>query len=208
MRPIKLGPYSPITSSTTGFATALTGAGPFTPTATACSDTLAHRVTLTSVSDLHLINVTITGTSAETPNGPPLTETIAGPAANTVTTTNHFLTVTAISVSSTLGANTMNVGWSASSVSPPIPLNRMSRSPAIYHVVITGTLGMNIDQTVADIYDGSVASKPWATLVSNTIVSSMGTFDEGASAGRFNVASVTNGATYTIYISQASGFVI
>lgn len=205
MRPIKLGPYSPVTAVTTGFATALTGAGPFTPTSTSCSDGLSHLVTLTSAADLHAITVTLTGTDS---SGNPLTESLAGPAATTTTSTKHFLTLTAVAVSATLGANTMDVGYSANSVTPAIPLDRRSPAQAAMSVVATGTINFNIDRTLGDIFSYSAEALPWDNIADSLIANVATDLGIGSAATRLHIASVTNGATLTVYISQASGFVV
>jgi hypothetical protein len=63
-------------------------------------------LTLTSVNDLHLINVTITGTL----NGVTVTETRSGPTSNTVATTQVFSTITSITTSGTVTAMSVGTG--------------------------------------------------------------------------------------------------
>jgi len=104
--------YTPAAVSANGIAAALTGAGPFTTlSAPGPADSLEHQVSLQSAANLSAISVTITGTDA---NDNVISETRAGPNANTVLTTKYFKTVTApITVDATLGVNTMAVGWGA-----------------------------------------------------------------------------------------------
>jgi len=110
-----------VAADTDGIATATvgTGAGPWVPdVATGAADTLAHLITITQTSSTNHSAKTaiITGTDAA---GNPQTETgLALPnGAVTVTSTKHFLTVTSIAISATIGADTMTVGWAAESVS-------------------------------------------------------------------------------------------
>jgi hypothetical protein len=67
---------------------------------------VSRVLTLTSVNDLHLINVTITGTL----NGVVVSETRAGPTSNTVATTQVFSTITSITTSGTVTAMSVGTG--------------------------------------------------------------------------------------------------
>src|SRR3569623_1393634 len=118
MRPINKT-YTPDDDSTTGFKTGATGAGPFTMTTTSPGDGLAHLVSLTSTANLSAISMTQTGTDAE---GRAQTEEVTGPNNTTVYGTKYFATLTSVSASATLGANTMNVGFKDESVSPALPV--------------------------------------------------------------------------------------
>lgn len=63
-------------------------------------------VSLTSGNDLHLINITITGTL----NGVAQSETIAGPNVNTVETTKVFSTITSVTTDGTVTAISLGSG--------------------------------------------------------------------------------------------------
>lgn len=63
-------------------------------------------VSLTSANDLHLINITITGTL----NGVVVSETRTGPTSNTVETTQVFSTVTSVTTSGTVTAISLGSG--------------------------------------------------------------------------------------------------
>src|SRR3569623_1509483 len=106
--------------STTGYKTAATGAGPFTKTTTSPVDGLAHLVSLSSTAILSAISMTLTGTDAE---GRAQTEVVTGPNNTTVYGTKYIATLTSVSASATLGANTMNVGFKDESVSPALPVS-------------------------------------------------------------------------------------
>ncbi len=153
--------FTPATASTTFFATGLTGAGPFsTLTASATGDSLAHKVDLTSAANLSAINMTIAGTDAD---GQSITEVIAGPNANTVTSTKFFKTITSITAASTLGASTMDVGLNAASVSKTIPLEiyRFGQLPSA-GITITGTINVDIEGTMSEIRAADAQTAPLA----------------------------------------------
>lgn len=102
-----------------GFASNVTGAT-WAVTATNSADGLAHKVTIRNDSSTNhsAKTITLTGTA---PNGAAQTETLAAPGSSaTVTSTKYFLTLTGVTVSATIGADTMDIGWAADSVSPPV----------------------------------------------------------------------------------------
>lgn len=114
--------YTCAAADTDGIASATicTGAGPWVPdVASGAADGLAHLVTITQAGSTNHSGKTaiITGTDA---NGKPQTETaLALPnGAATVTSTKHFLTVTSVAISATIGADTMTMGWAVDAVSP------------------------------------------------------------------------------------------
>ncbi len=142
--------FSPAAEDSDGIANDLTGAGPWVPNiAAGPNDGLAHQVSLTSGANLGAINITITGTDAD---GRAVTETRAGPAANTVETTTFFKTVTTISAASTLAANTMDVGWVDEAVSQTIPVEwYLTGGKMTAQVKLTGTANFDIEETNSDL---------------------------------------------------------
>lgn len=104
-------------ASTNGFAAGVTGAA-FTLTATAPTDGLGHLVTvLNNTANTHAgKTIAIVGTDE---NGNTQNETITGPAGNaTVTSTKYFKTLTSVTPSATIGADTFDIGWAAGSRGP------------------------------------------------------------------------------------------
>jgi len=210
MRPIKLGPFSPITALTTAFnAQTFTSTGAaVAPTTTATSDGLAHQVTLTSPVQATLAGVTFTivGTDSD---GLPKTETgLTGPASNaTVTSTGYFKTVTSIQPSATMGGLVVSVGIAAPSISPTIVLDYRSIVGCSHQVTITGTINF----TVQEVFDmlGAVDAdeQSWSAvtsgLTSKTATTTAAGF-VGATGARVLINSVTNGATYTWRAVQPS----
>jgi len=140
--------YSPAAESTTGIVNGATGAtSPLTLAASGAGDSLAHQLSITSAANISAITFTVTGTDAD---GVTQTEAITGPNATTVESTSYFLTVTSITISATLGANTANVGWVDEIVTPTIPLETYARG-ASANVDITGTINYTVQGTHSDM---------------------------------------------------------
>ena len=208
MRPIKLGPNSPITALTTAFnAQTFNSTGSAkAPTTTATTDGLAHTVTLTAPSQATLAGVTFTivGTDA---NGHDQTETgLVGPASGaTVTSTKYFKTVTSIQPSATMGVLVVSVGISALSLSQTIPLDSRSVASAGMIVAVTGTINYTVNETFADVFDNNVIPPFIAiTALTSKSANTLGSATVSATGVQLLVNSVTNSATYTIYLNQAS----
>lgn len=208
MRPIKFGPFSPITALTTAFnAQTFNSTGAATaPTTTATTDGLAHQVTLTSPAQATLAGVTFTivGTDAD---GAPKTETgLVGPAsASTVTSTGYFKTVTSIQPSATMGALVVSVGIAAPSLSPTIALDWRSIVGAMHQVEVSGTINFTVQETVDKLYGAAADTLSWGALSSGLSSKTATTTAQGLLGGngaRILVNSVTNGATYTWRVVQ------
>lgn len=183
MRPLHLT-LAPANIATAGFATGLTGAGPWTSTSftrVAATDSLAHLLTLTSTANLSAITITIVGTD---PDGIAQTEAVAGPNINTITLTKYFATITSITASATLGANTLDVGWAGSFTTQTLP-TEVYLQGGYYSVEfeVTGTIGFDLEVTNSDIRrepQGLQSSYVWlndanftaktASLIANTAV--------------------------------------
>lgn len=104
-------------ASLTGFASNVTGAS-FTLTATEVGDSLGHLVTVRndSATDHSAKTLTLVGTDE---NGNAQSETINAPgSAATVTSTKYFKTLTSVTPSATIGADTFDIGWAANSRGP------------------------------------------------------------------------------------------
>lgn len=206
MRPISAS-YTPAAASATGFASGITGVGPWTPSATSSSDSMAHNVTIGSAANLSAITFTLTGTDAD---GNAQTEAVTGPNATTVTGAKFFMTLTGVSASATLGANTANIGWAATSISKTFPLEWRSNASAAMTVDISGTINFTVKETYANVYSAFPSTLPWAsiTALAAKTADTSGTATLGAQAVRLEVNSITAGATMALYLSQPSGFII
>lgn len=193
-------------ASTTGFDTGLTGAGPFTPAVTAPTDGLAHQISLTSTANLSAITLTCVGTDAD---GKALSEAITGPNNNTVESTGYFKTLTSITADSTLGANTMDVGWVDEVASQTYPIDRLSDNAANVLVDVTGTLNFTVQELWENVFD---VAKPqqdatWINIsaLASKTADTASTATVGATALRIILNSYSSGAELQMYTNQASG---
>lgn len=184
-----------------GFAAAVTGAIHTTPWTTILGyplDGCAHLGTLTLASggSLAAVTITVAGTNAE---GKAITEAIAGPSATT-TMTKYFKTVTSITADGTLGASTMNVGWSAVAVTPAYPVAIYPHDGPLVGCEVGGTINYTVQQTNDNIFDNTVTL--WTTLqaagTSNTLNQAL----IGVTALRVLVNSHTSG-TLKVTTTQA-----
>ena len=212
MRPIQLL-FSPKTANTTCFnAQTFTSTGAATaPSTLVTDDGLAHLVTFISPVQATLAGITFTivGTDA---NGMSLTETgITGPASNsTVTSTKHFKSIVTVTPSATMGGLVVSIGTAAESICPMIPLEWRSVAAAAITVAVTGTVNFTLYETYANPFANQVESCPWvsvAALAAKTSTTSS-TVTVGDQAVRLMINTVTNGATLTLYITQAAGYVM
>lgn len=205
MRPQILGPYTPATVSTTTYGSGFTGAGPFTMTTPGGpADGLAHFVSLASTANLSAINMTITGTDAD---GNAQTEVLAGPNNNTVTSVKYFVRVTTISAASTLGANTMDVGFLAGACSKTLPLDRTAVTFNVGLMVdVSGTINYTVQYTLQDVFAGSFPST--LTWLNNAAPMASATADQASNysapvmATRFILTSYTSTATIRYDVLQ------
>lgn len=195
---------TPQASSSTGFATGLTGAGPFTTFSSPITDGFDHVVTLTSTANLSAITMTIVGTNQL---GLTVTEARAGPNNNTVNTTAQFKTITSITAGATLGVNTMDVGFVGISTSPALIVD-YKQNPTSLGIGCVVTASASLTYKVQYTYDN--AFDPTATLVwwdHATITGKTDDFDGQilfpVRAVRLNLTAWTSGSV-TITILQGS----
>lgn len=209
MRPIVTATYSPKTANTTEFnAQTFTSTGAATaPTTTSTSDGLAHLVTLVAPVQATLAGKTFTiiGTDAD---GKYQIETgLVGPGSGaTVTSSKYFKTIDTIQPSATMGGLVVSVGMSAVSASPSVCLERRSISPAYLDIDITGTINFTINETFEDIFKAAPSTLRWFAITAFTAKATdiQGAATVASSGVQVITNSVTNGATYTLYISQAT----
>lgn len=111
--------FTSVAANLTGFASNQTGAA-FTLAATSAGDSLAHKVTVRndSATDHSGKTLALVGTDAD---GLTITETLTAPGTSaTVTSTKHFLTLTSVTPSATIGADTFDIGWAAEAVTATV----------------------------------------------------------------------------------------
>jgi hypothetical protein len=195
--------YTPADDDADGFASALTGAGPWVPDeATVSGDGLAHLVTISSTADLDAITFTITGKDAD---GFAQTEDILGPDNTTVTGVKYFSEVTDIAASETVGVETFNVGWKDTCVGPTFPLNwRQKTFQVSLGVVVTGTINVTVQHLIDDVRRAAPSTMKWwphSTIVSKA-ADTDGNYASPVSATRLLVNSLTASATVAFLVEQ------
>jgi hypothetical protein len=203
MLPIRYS-FTPANENLTGFASNVTGAT-WTLTATACTDGLAHQVSLRndSATNHSAKTATFVGTDVD---GHALTETISMPAGSaTVETTGYFKTLISVTPSATIGADTMDIGWVDEFISPTIGLDRNGGIVGL-NIIVTGTINYTIQQTFNDIQTLTRTSINWlnnddTALVAST-ASGNGNYIAGVIATRLVVNSYSSGATIQYNITQ------
>lgn len=208
MRPFEVD-IDPANVDPNGLCAAITGAGPWTIAdaefvANDSGDSLAHRLNLTSGAALGAITITLVGTDAD---GKPLTESLLGPAANTVETTAYFKTLTSVSAGATLGANTMDIGWVDEVMTSTYPIDWRGREAATYASNVTGTTNYTVQEAFGDIQNLTAPAQDtiWyalAALTSKTAdLAAEGT--RHATAVRLITTSYTDTAEIQLQVVQA-----
>lgn len=207
MRPRRFQ-YTLSALNATGYASNVTGAT-WTLSANSASDGLGHPVTIKndSVTDHSAKTAVITGTDAE---GNDLTETLNLPGTSaTVTSLKYFKTVTSVVPSATIGADTMDIGWTAIAVTPVIVVDRALHGSPSLQVALGGTTcNFTIQHMVQDVFSPTVRAE--ACKIVNTVwtaAAAAGTTDliqmgtDGATGMRVLVNSHTSGVL-TVGFSQ------
>jgi hypothetical protein len=200
MRPKRLS-YTFAALDADGFANDVTGNIATTPWTTILgspADGCAHQTTLASSADIHLITITVSGTDAE---GRVQTEAIAGPASNTVNLTKYFKTLTSITSSATLGANTMDVGWTTLCATPIYPVAIYPHDGPVVSIS-PASCTVTMQQTVSNIFDTAAASVVWQTLIASGTAVAVAQGLIGITAIRALIT-VSSPGTLTIDVAQA-----
>src|ERR1019366_7550641 len=139
-----------------------------------------QQIGLTSTGNLSAVNFTITGTNDY---GQAVSEVLAGPNNNTVNSVSNYLTVTAISVSATLGT-AVTIDTIAVGASGVIPLDQyLNPFSVTLTVEVTGTLNVTAQYTTDDVFNLASAPFTWFTCTGMLALT--------ASASNIAVAPVT-----------------
>lgn len=200
--------YDPADVDTDGLADGITGAGPWDEgdfAATATPDGLAHQLGVFSGANIGSITLTLTGTDAD---DNPITDTVTGINNSTVETTKYFKTLTGVSASATLGANTVDIGWVDEFVGPTVELDWRRNVPSHFFLDVTGTISLDVDFCIADPELFAEQSlMPWKVVSSSlddetADSSAFVQIAAGYTAFRVRVNSYTDTAEFTLYASQ------
>ena len=197
--------FTPSTEDVDAYALNATGAGPVTLLINEAPDQLAHKLLFVTTTDESLITATIVGTDAD---GRPQREAHALPNNTTNYTAKYFKTVTAITLSATVGADTFNVGYADEFVSPSIMLNWESAVGAKFWLDITGTINADVQFSIADPalfrdQNANIWVEPDSDLVAETAdTSAVQAIDAGYVCWRLQVNSYSAGAGADVYVAQ------
>lgn len=125
-----------------------------------------RRVTITSTSDLTLVNFTIVGTNEA---GNAVTEVLAGGSTATVTSVNDYATVTSITASGAV-ASAITVGTSAIGGSLPVPLDiYLPFGSTVSVALLSGAVNYSVQVTNGDPF-GPPANLLWVSYPDAAVV--------------------------------------
>ena len=201
MRP-KQFDIDPANVSLTGFLSNGTGAT-FTLTVTSSGDGLAHQVSIRNDAATNHTGKTLAlvGTDAD---GFAQTETVTGPDTSaTVESSKYYLTLTGVTPSATIGADTFDIGFVDEVMSKTVPVSR--EKAAAIAVTVTGTINYTVQETFEAIQGGSAPSTmDWhnITALAAKTASLVGATTAGASAIRLVINSYTDTAEIQMDVSQ------
>lgn len=198
--------YSPAAASTTAYAASVTGAS-FTLTNTSSGDGLARQISiLNNTATNHSgKTITIVGTDAD---GYAQTETITGPGSSaTVVSTKFYLTLTSVTPSATIGADTFSIGTNGLWVTPTIALNARNANAANIQALLSGTMNFTVSQLYDDVLlttSSPAQSANWTaiTALSAKTATTVGSAAVGATAIRLSTASYSTTPTISLTINQ------
>jgi hypothetical protein len=199
----------PANTSATRYLSNATGAT-WTLTNTTPGDSLARVVTITndSATDHSAKTAILTGTDAD---GRAQTETVNLPAGSgTTTSTKHFLTLTTVVPSATIGSDTMDIGIGDDIVSKTFPMNHWSDVGASAFIDVTGTINVDIEVTYdppnrsGDFTWTDQSTPAWAnsTNFAGKTADTHAQLDTGIYAARFRINSYTDTAELQGWISE------
>ncbi len=195
--------YTPADANLTGFASNVTGAA-FTLTATSSGDSLAHQLSIRndSVTDHSGKTLLAVGTDE---NNRAQTETITAPGSSaTVESTKYWTTLTSLTPSATIGADTFDIGWVDEFVTAMIPLDWRA-GPAALNLVVTGTINYDLEQCFDDIHfktSALVWSVDDATTQSSQTAGQTILYSAHPRAVRIKANSYSSGASITFNYTQ------
>jgi len=136
-------------ASLTGHASNVTGAA-FTIAATTAGDGLEHKITVRndSATDHSAKTLVLVGVGA---NGESVTETLTAPGSSaTVTSTKYYKSLTSVTPSATIGADTFDIGWTAAARGQWFNILKF---PVTVAVAVGGTINFDLQHS----HSGSIA---------------------------------------------------
>lgn len=187
--------------SLTRFASNVTGAT-WTLSQTTPGDGLAHQISIRndSATDHTGKTATLVGTDQ---NGNALTEVVTLPDnAATVESTGYFLTLTSVTPSETIGADTMDIGFVDEVSTRTYPIDWCSPYACNISVDVTGTINFTVQQTFSSVLTGETPVWVDITALASKTADTTSTATIGATAIRLLVNSYSSGAELQMYTTQ------
>lgn len=177
----------------------LSSGGVYTAADGGSSCRVGHQVSVYSGGNLSGVNFTVVGTD---PDGFALSETITGPNATTVETTNYFYTVTSVSTSGTIASNA-EIGIVDEIATQRVLIEPRSNFAVGLGTHVTGTASVTAQVSMSDPYDDSVTK---VYIADTTFASKTATFYSAlgvvVAAVRLITNSYSSGATLEFHVIQ------
>jgi len=151
-------------------------AGGFALTANDMGDDCSHTVTILGNAATNHSGKTFTATGTNA-NGVAVTTSVAGPnGVASVSFPVRLKTVTSVTVDSTTGADTFDIGWAADACTPWVPLNYLQRnfSVGVGVVLVSGSANYSLMRTYDDIETSAARGVTDGTMVTKTATSDVG----------------------------------
>lgn len=161
-----------------------------------------RKVGIASAGNLSAVTFTIYGTDQA---GNVISESLAGPNNNTVSTTLDFYSVTRVAVSAAVGAD-VTVGTTGVGASRPIPLDQyVSPFNASLFCAVTGTVNYTAQYTLDDIW-ASAGPYTWSDHpdLTSATADGDGTYISPVTATRLLTNSGTGSVVFTILQAGAA----
>lgn len=166
-------------------------------------DGIAKIIGFESAGNISAVTFTVTG-FLDVHRHIPVTETLAGPNAATVETTNYFYVITSIAADDAVGTDT-EAGPVDEGISPIIPLSWRGRNVAI-NVTVTGTANYTVQQSF-DPIQTETGPFTWddhddGNLVNQTATKN-GNYIAIPRAMRLKINSYSSGAALVFNVNQS-----
>jgi hypothetical protein len=167
-------------------------------------DGLAHQLSFVSSGDIGSAVLVVSGLDAD---GNAISESVTGVTTSPVETTRYFSRVDSITSADDISAETVDVGFVDEAVGPLLHLNWRGNAPARVFYAESGTLEVDIQQTLADpgLYDEQ-EDIPYTLAVQTGLddIQNNEYFEvpAGVVALRPKVNSYSTNAEFTLYVTQ------
>jgi hypothetical protein len=167
-------------------------------------DAVAKKIGFESAANLSAVTITVTG-FRDANRELPITETLAGPNANTVETTNYFYSIQTISADGAVASN-IEAGSVDEAASRILPLNWRGGNVA-FNIAVSGTVSYTVQQTFDNTADEDEHPFTWTDHDSTALVAATttqnGNYIAIPRAMQIIINSYTAGASLEVSASQS-----